>query len=179
MKKLFLIITVSILSASLMAQPVMKLSKTEHDFGSFKEEAGRQTYEFEVTNTGDSPLVIQNIVASCGCTTPEWTKQPIPPGGKGKITAIYDPQNRPGAFNKTLSVYSNAKTQVAVLSIKGEDIPLSTQLFAVVDVYDALTTDRPYRKAWSKEQALTYIHEQSGKHFSPVAVEAFFDMMRD
>lgn len=123
MKKLCLIISSLILTASLMAQPMMKLSKTEHNFGTFKEEAGRQTYEFEVTNAGNSPLVIQNIIASCGCTLPEWTKQPIPPGGKGKITAIYDPQNRPGAFNKTLSVYSNSKPQVAVLVIKGEVIP--------------------------------------------------------
>lgn len=106
-----------------MAQPVMKLSQTEHNFGKFKEEAGRQTHEFLVTNSGTSPLVIQNIVASCGCTTPEWTKQPIPPGGKGVITAIYDPQNRPGAFNKTLSVYTNSKPEVVVLSIKGEVIP--------------------------------------------------------
>ena len=106
-----------------MAQPVMKLSQTEHNFGKFKEEAGRQTHEFLVTNSGTSPLVIQNIVASCGCTTPEWTRQPIPPGGKGKITAIYDPQNRPGAFNKTLSVYTNSKPEVVVLSIKGEVIP--------------------------------------------------------
>ena len=123
MKKVCLIISTLTLSVSLMAQPIMKLSQTEHNFGTFKEEAGRQTHEFLVTNSGNAPLVIQNIVASCGCTTPEWTKQPIPPGGKGKITAIYDPQNRPGAFNKTLSVYTNSKPEVVVLSIKGEVIP--------------------------------------------------------
>jgi len=123
MKKFLLVITVFVISISLFAQPQMKLSKTEHNFGTFKEEAGKQTYDFEVFNGGNAPLVIQNIVASCGCTLPEWTKQPIPPGGKGKITAIYDPQNRPGAFNKTLSVYTNSKPQVVVLSIKGEVIP--------------------------------------------------------
>ena len=63
--------------------------------------------------------------------------------------------------------------------LKGDEIPLAAQLFAVVDVYDALTTDRPYRKAWSKEQVLGYIQEQSGKHFSPLAVRAFFEMMQD
>lgn len=105
------------------AQPAMKVSATEHDFGKFKEEAGRQTYDFVVMNTGNQPLVIQNIVASCGCTTPEWTKSPIPPNGTGKITAIYDPANRPGPFNKTLSVYTNSKPQVTVLVIKGEVIP--------------------------------------------------------
>ena len=76
-----------------------------------------------VTNTGDQPLIIQRVTASCGCTTPEWTKQPIPPGGKGKVTAIYDPANRPGVFNKTLTVYSNAVPQTTVLTIKGEVTP--------------------------------------------------------
>lgn len=106
-----------------MAVTSLKMSETQHDFGAFKEEAGRQTYDFTVSNTGNQPLVIQNIVASCGCTTPEWTKGPIPPGGKGKITAIYDPKDRPGAFNKTLSVYTNTQPQVTVLTIKGEVTP--------------------------------------------------------
>jgi hypothetical protein len=126
MKKLFLFITIIFLGSVIYAQvarTTMKLSETEHNFGIFKEEAGRQTYDFTVTNTGSNPLVIQNIVASCGCTTPEWTRQPIPPGGKGKITAIYDPRNRPGQFNKTLSVYTNATPEVAVLVIKGEVQP--------------------------------------------------------
>jgi len=101
----------------------MQLSETVHDFGKFKEEAGRQTHDFVVTNTGTDPLVIQNISASCGCTTPEWTKSPIPAGGKGKITAIYDPQNNPGQFSKTLTVYSNSNPSTVVLTIKGEVIP--------------------------------------------------------
>jgi hypothetical protein len=123
MKKIFLFIPVLMLSASVLAQPLMKLSETDHDFGKFKEEDGRQSYEFIVNNTGNSPLVIQNIVASCGCTLPEWTREPIPAGGKGVIKAIYDPKDRPGVFNKTLSVYSNANQKVAVLVIKGEVIP--------------------------------------------------------
>jgi len=106
-----------------VATTKMQLSATEHDFGTFKEEAGRQTFDFTVTNTGTEPLVIQNVVASCGCTTPDWTKQPIPAGAKGKVTAIYDPKDRPGQFNKTLSVYTNTKPEVVVLVIKGEVIP--------------------------------------------------------
>jgi hypothetical protein len=101
----------------------MKVSSAEHDFGKFKEEAGKQKFDFVVMNTGDQPLVIQNIVPSCGCTTPDWTKGPIPPKGTGKISAIYDPSNRPGVFNKTLSVYTNSKPEVVVLVIKGEVIP--------------------------------------------------------
>ena len=59
----------------------------------------------------------------------------------------------------------------------GEQIPLSARLFAVVDVFDALTSDRPYRKAWKKEKALTYIREQSGKHFFPDVVKVFCEMV--
>jgi hypothetical protein len=123
MKRFILLFSILVLSASLFAQPMMKLSDSEHNFGTFKEEAGRQTYNFIVTNAGNSPLVIQNIVASCGCTTPEWTREPIPAGAKGKITAIYDPKDRPGQFDKTLSVYTNSKPEIVVLRIKGEVIP--------------------------------------------------------
>jgi hypothetical protein len=126
MKKYLSLIILLVFCAAVnaqLAQTKMKVSETEHDFGKFKEEAGRQTYDFSVTNTGSDPLVIQNVVASCGCTTPDWTKQPIPPGGTGKVTAIYDPKDRPGVFNKTLTVYSNSKPETVVLVIKGEVIP--------------------------------------------------------
>jgi len=62
--------------------------------------------------------------------------------------------------------------------LKGEEIPLSARLFAVVDVWDALTSDRPYRKAWSEEEARNYIREQSGKHFDPQVVELFFKVIQ-
>jgi len=126
MKKIFLFIALIFAAATVKsqyAQTAIQVSPTEHDFGTFKEEAGRQTFDFMVTNTGNSPLVLQNVVASCGCTTPEWTKAPIAPGAKGKVTAIYDPKDRPGQFNKTLSVYSNAKPEVVVLVIKGTVTP--------------------------------------------------------
>jgi HD-GYP domain-containing protein (c-di-GMP phosphodiesterase class II) len=57
--------------------------------------------------------------------------------------------------------------------LKGEEIPLTARIFAVVDVWDALLSDRPYRKAWAKEKAIEYIREQSGKHFDPQIVETF------
>lgn len=63
--------------------------------------------------------------------------------------------------------------------LKGEAIPLAARIFAVVDVYDALTSDRPYRRAWSKEQAIHYIQEQSGKFFYPDAVTAFVLLLRE
>jgi HD-GYP domain-containing protein (c-di-GMP phosphodiesterase class II) len=57
--------------------------------------------------------------------------------------------------------------------MKGEQIPLAARIFAVVDVWDALTSDRPYRKAWSTESVLEYIKEQSGHHFDPDVVDVF------
>ena len=59
----------------------------------------------------------------------------------------------------------------------GEQIPLAARLFAIVDVWDALTSDRPYRKAWEREKVLTYIKEESGKHFDPNVVEAFLQLI--
>lgn len=61
--------------------------------------------------------------------------------------------------------------------LKGEEIPLSARIFAIIDVWDALTSDRPYRLAWDKEKALEYIHEQKGMHFDPQVVELFSKMM--
>ena len=63
--------------------------------------------------------------------------------------------------------------------LKGEDIPLSARLFAVADVWDALTSDRPYRAAWTEERAFTYIREQSGKHFDPQVVDLFFKLIKE
>jgi putative nucleotidyltransferase with HDIG domain len=64
------------------------------------------------------------------------------------------------------------------LGLKGEQIPLAARIFAIVDVYDALTSDRPYRKAWSEEKALNYIREQSGRHFDPELVEKFIQLLQ-
>ena len=63
--------------------------------------------------------------------------------------------------------------------LTGEEIPMSARLFAIADVWDALTSDRPYRPAWSQEQALAYIREQSGKHFDPKVVELFFKVIQE
>ena len=89
------------------------------DFGTIKEENGAVDHKFVFTNTGDSPLVIQGVRASCGCTTPAWTKDPVPPGEKGFITAKYNPKNRPGSFRKSLTITSNAVPTSKVIYIKG------------------------------------------------------------
>ena len=57
-----------------------------------------------------------------------------------------------------------------------DEIPLAARIFAIADVWDALTSDRPYRKAWTREQAHKYIREQAGKHFDPKVVEQFLEL---
>ena len=61
--------------------------------------------------------------------------------------------------------------------LKGKSIPLAARIFAIVDVYDALTSDRPYRKAWEKERTIQYLKDQSGIHFDPSIVETFLKII--
>lgn len=63
--------------------------------------------------------------------------------------------------------------------LKGEEIPLAARIFAIVDVWDALSSDRPYRKAWTKEAVMQYLQEQSGIHFDPRVVDAFLKILQE
>jgi archaellum component FlaG (FlaF/FlaG flagellin family) len=124
MKKLGFLFISLLFAGVLFAQNVaITFDKTSHDFGKIKEQDGLATITFTVKNTGTEPLVISRVQASCGCTTPTWTKDPILPGKTGTITASYNPANRPGTFVKTISVFSNAGTEAKLLTIKGEVIP--------------------------------------------------------
>jgi hypothetical protein len=120
MKKfLSTIAVVMALVASVQAQGVLKFNKEVHDFGKVSE-GPLATYSFEVTNTGTAPVVISNAAASCGCTTPEWSRDPIMPGAKSTIKVGYNTSGRPGAFTKTINVTSNAENGTVILTIKGE-----------------------------------------------------------
>jgi hypothetical protein len=98
--------------------PIISFEKTVHDFGSFLQKDGAQAYRFIFTNTGTETIIIQKVTASSGCTTPDWTKEPITPGGQGFIEATYRPS---GAmpFDKTITVSSNARPSPVILHIKG------------------------------------------------------------
>ncbi len=104
-------------------QANISFNETTHDFGKFKEEVGKISHQFEYTNTGNQPLIINNVRASCGCTTPEWTKTPVPPGAKGFIKVTYNAKNRPGKFHKTITVQTNSVTPTVILKINGEVLP--------------------------------------------------------
>ena len=113
--------------AMLAQDPVITFDKTTHDFGKINEADGRVTTVFTFTNQGMSPLVLSNVRASCGCTTPKWPHNPIEPGQTGEITVTYNPNGRPGKFQKTITVTSNATEQTMRIFIKGEVIPRSAQ----------------------------------------------------
>ena len=104
---------------SAQAQGVMTFEKELHDFGSVPE-GTMATHEFTFKNTGNQPVIIAGVQASCGCTTPEWTKAPVLPGKVGVVKAMYSSAGRPGVFNKTVTVTSNASTPSTVLTIKGD-----------------------------------------------------------
>lgn len=104
-------------------QAAISFEKETHDFGKIKEDGGKVEYRFMFTNTGSTPLIITKVQASCGCTSPSWTEKPVLPGQQGFVNAVFDPQNRPGNFNKSITVESNAVNQRVVLRIAGEVLP--------------------------------------------------------
>lgn len=101
------------------AKPVMEFESKVHDFGAFKEESGKQVYSFEFMNKGTTPIIINQVRSSCGCTSPDWSKAPVAPGQKGYIKATFDPKNRPGPFNKSITVTANTNPSISILRIKG------------------------------------------------------------
>ncbi len=100
------------------AQAKLTLEKKSHDFGTI-EEGVQATITFTFKNTGNAPLVLNSVKASCGCTTPKWTKEPIGPGEEGVITAIYNSKGRPGNFTKTITVKHNGEGGTEFLTIRG------------------------------------------------------------
>lgn len=100
-------------------QAKIVFKKEVHDFGKIEENGGTVTHKFEFTNAGGSPLVINEVKASCGCTTPGWTRKPVMPGKKGYVSVTFNPANRPGDFNKSIVVRTNGVKNITVLRIKG------------------------------------------------------------
>jgi len=117
---LIVLLATGMVSAQQREASITVVGDAVYDFGDIKEADGSASHIFTVLNNGELPLVISRVIASCGCTTPEWTKEPIAPGKTGEIKVTYDATGRPGAFAKTISVYSNGKTGNYVLTIKGE-----------------------------------------------------------
>ena len=121
MRNLYLLITLYIFSCTeetpVQNNAIIAFTQAEYNFGEMQQNQ-KAVYAFAFSNPGNTPLVIHKVETSCGCTVPEWTKQPIKPGGKGKISIKYD-TSRPGAFSKSITVYYNGKNSPVRLKIKG------------------------------------------------------------
>ena len=98
--------------------PVMKFAEAEFDFGDIKADS-KVHHTFTFTNTGKSPLLIQDATASCGCTTPSWTKEPVAPGAKGQLEVQFDSRGKHGIINKQVAVRANTQPSITTIAIKG------------------------------------------------------------
>lgn len=116
----FLVLLVSSTYIFAQENTQIKFDNTEFDFGN-NPQGKPVTHEFKFTNTGTEPLILESVKASCGCTTPEWTKEPVMPGQVGTIKAQYN-MAREGSFRKSITVLTKSGENV-VLYISGNAIP--------------------------------------------------------
>ena len=119
MKRIYTLLFLCVVACmSLWAQPKISFDMTTKDLGYVLwRTPATVTYQF--TNTGDKPLVISNVTTSCGCAKAQWTEEPVPAGGKGKITVVFDAEAI-GHFYKDVGVYCNAASLPIYLDFNGE-----------------------------------------------------------
>ena len=126
MKKTFLTIIMAVVALFAYAEggADIKFDKTTHDFGTFSENDPKVTCTFKFTNTGDGLLIIHQAIASCGCTVPQYSKEPIKPGESGEIIVTYNGAGKfPGHFKKSITVRTNAKSEIVRLYVTGDMLP--------------------------------------------------------
>jgi hypothetical protein len=98
--------------------PVMTFEETNWDFGTIQEgDVVKHTYTF--TNTGKSPLIIQNATAQCGCTVPDWTRTPVAPGEKGELRVEFNSKGKAGVQSKSVTITANTQPEINQVMLKG------------------------------------------------------------
>ena len=125
MKRIFFVALMLVAGMSLSfaqkKEAKIKFDKVLHDFGKFTDTDGEQTCVFSFVNEGDAPLIVNQAVASCGCTVPSFTKTPIAPGEKGEIKVTYNGAGKfPGHFKKSITVRTNGAVEMTRLYIEGD-----------------------------------------------------------
>jgi len=98
---------------------LVAFAETDHDFGAIKQDS-KNTKVFSFKNTGDKPLLIESARGSCGCTVPNYPKQPIPPGQSGEIEVVYSPGKQKGLQTKSVTIIANTEPRTTVLQIKAD-----------------------------------------------------------
>ena len=102
-------------------QPIIEILESEYDFGIIKQ-GEKATHDYKIKNIGNSDLLITSAKGSCGCTVPEWPKEPIRPGDIAKIKVTFDSKGKIGKQSKRVTLMTNAIPNVKILTIKGEII---------------------------------------------------------
>ena len=115
---MFITVNIGVMFAQGKAE--IKFDKTTYDFGNFSENEPIVSGVFIFTNVGDAPLVIHQAVASCGCTVPEYTKEPVLPGQSGTLKVTYNGEGKfPGHFKKSITLRTNGKTEMMRIYVEG------------------------------------------------------------
>ena len=102
--------------------PVFQFEKEVYDFGEIKE-GEKVSYDFKFKNIGNAPLIISSATATCGCTVPEYPKEPLAPGAEGVIRVIFNSTGKPGMQNKVVSITANTNPTLTELNILGNVLP--------------------------------------------------------
>lgn len=136
-----------------LAQKTIEFTETHHNFGTIKEEAGNVVHSFTFKNTGNIPLLIQNVKASCGCTAPKWTKAPIAPGQEGEIEITFNPLRRPGPFTKTINVFTTGTPASIRLVVSGKVIERPK---TIADYYPRLIGDQNFGQLRLKRSVIPF-----------------------
>jgi len=146
MKKLFLLAAAFVTGFTVMAQKaddVIKISADTYNFGKIKQGVPVTTF-FTVTNKSDKPVVLESVVASCGCTTPEWSKEPVAPGATSQIKVGYNAA-AVAPFTKDITIRMAGVQEPKIIHITGEVL--------ATDAYDAYTKTDEYKKAEKAKQS--------------------------
>ncbi len=123
MKKFIMMLAFAFIGATAVnaqSGPTITFEEMSHDFGKLNE-GPEYPYVFKFKNTGTAPLIINNVVTPCGCTSPSFTREPVAPGKTGEVTVKYNSSGRMGMFDKTLTVQTNmGNSKDLFINIKGE-----------------------------------------------------------
>ena len=139
---------------------VVRLDKTVHDFGDILLTDGPVSATFTATNVGSKPMVIYNVVSSCGCTDVEWTKQPIKPGEKGTIKATYKNDEGAYPFDKNLTVYFSEPKQPVILRLRGES---HAKKLSLTELYSVRFGDLGFKSVDIKGGNMSQGQQRSGE----------------
>lgn len=105
--------------------PVFKFEKETFDFGQITE-GEKVSYDFKFKNTGNSPLIITSATATCGCTVPQYPKEPVAPGAEGVLRVVFDSAGKPGMQNKVITITANTVPEITQINILGNVVNSAT-----------------------------------------------------